>query len=229
VYFIRIFRLQPGCQSGNRSAPRRGASLSCFWHKADIRRRLNPESSQIRELTGRDRVRSVMRVCGPTHFNPSIRSPNTNREIAKKHLSQIGGGFAKTFDRGVLPTSGNSLAKNLWCHNGLDSAEIIAEFQRPFSKREYGGSNPPAPASQSGLCVWPICTARIRAVAGLRRHAGGLWAPELQDFLKILPKVSGRIRRHSQIIRDTPRRRVRSWTAWSGCQQRWGSTTYTLA
>jgi hypothetical protein len=56
--------------------------------------------------------------------------------------------------KGVPPISRNFLAINLWGRICLDLAVILAEFQRAFSKREYGGSNPPAPANQSGLCVW---------------------------------------------------------------------------
>src|ERR1700682_6326102 len=72
--------------------------------------------------------------------------------------------FRRLLKKDVLPPSSNSPAKNLWYRNGLDLAVILAEFQRPFLKREYGGSNPPTPANQSNLSICLVCIARIRAV-----------------------------------------------------------------
>jgi hypothetical protein len=112
--------------------------------------------------------------------------------------------------KGVPPISRNFLAINLWGRICLDLAVILAKFQRAFSKREYGGSNPAAPANQSGLCVWSAHIATIRAVAGHSRHLSSLWTPEFLNRPTILPEISRGVRRYSQITGDVSQRPVRS-------------------
>src|ERR1700682_3941299 len=126
--------------------------------------------------------------------------------------------FRRLLKKDVLPPSSNSPAKNLWYRNGLDLAVLLAEFQRPFLKREYGGSNPPAPANQSGLCVWRGCQCESRAVWRIPALASSLWIPKSRDERRFLLKISGCFRRYSQIFGDVNQRLVRSSTAWSGWQ-----------
>src|SRR5258706_16441107 len=84
--------------------------------------------------------------------------------------------------------------------------------------RECVSSNPLTPANQSGLCIWPVWIAIIRALRGLWRRVSGLWTPEFLNPEAILPEVSRRFWRYPQIFGDACWRPVRSSTAWSGWQ-----------
>ena len=75
----------------------------------------------------------------------------------------------------------------------------------------YGGSNPPAPASQSGAQrFYPHKSEKCPPMAGFCELASGLQAPYLTTFTAKTPKVSGYLPRYSRFRETTTGDRFRS-------------------
>src|ERR1700730_14329412 len=163
-------------------------------HRQNAESRLVSKCSQIRELNGRDRVRSVPNPIWP---GPGI-SGFPIRAVPGGRLCQA----TVNLTKGVPPISRNFLATSLWGRIWLDLAVILAEFQRAFSKREYGGSNPPAPANQSGLCVWSDRPTIIGPLPGFLHQPAVSGFPNRTMVLKFPREVSAGIRPYSQILED---------------------------
>src|SRR5712691_5782846 len=158
---------------------------------------LNPEIFPNTRIDWQRPVRSVMRAADPLTSTDRSGLRIRTARFPKSLYPRLVVALRMHLMGGVLPTFGNSPAKNLWCCNGLESAEILAEFQRPFSKREYGGSNPAKAANQCGLYVCLAYVARIRAVAGLLASCGRSLDSRIS---KSVDNYAESLQRHSAIF-----------------------------
>jgi hypothetical protein len=110
-----------------------------------------------------------------------------------------------------LLTSTPCSCKSLQVEFSAKTAEIRPTFQRRFLKWEYGSSNPPRSANQSG--AWRLCpqeAEKCPPMAGFGESAISLRTPKPAAVGAKSPIVSGRYLKYSRFRETAAGDRVRS-------------------